>query len=408
MNYFNSHVRGGFCLYLHPHCMLIFCRWVSLIILLVYILIITKPVFTTLLIVFMFFYRKNFKSIIYSIFFLASSLFTQDLDSLYFGDDNSLDIATWNIEWFPKNDQATIDYVSEIIQQLDLDIIAIQEVDDTIMFDQMLNALQAYTGYYQSTWFAGLAFIYKTEIVEINDIYEIYTTSSYWSTFPRSPMVMDFNFMDKNYFIINNHFKCCGDGIIDFDDTSDEETRRYAAINLIKEYIDNNLENNRVIVLGDLNDNIAEEPANNVFQEILNDSINYFFADLEIAQGNSSEWSFPNWPSHLDHILITNELFQGLNNFEVQTIKIDEYLDGGWNQYDQNISDHRPVAIKFNNNFVSHYDINGDGILNDSDFIILLSFVLNNNGSIDSADINFDSEVNIFDLLLLSDFIQSI
>ena len=356
----------------------------------------------------MFFYRKYFKSIIYSIFFSASTLLTQDLDGLFFGDDNSLDIATWNIEWFPKNDQVTIEYVSEIIQQLDLDIIAIQEVDDTIMFDQMLNDLQAYTGYYQSSWFAGLAFIYKTGTVEINEIYEIYTTSPYWNVFPRSPMVMDINFMEENYFLINNHFKCCGDGIIDVDDTSDEENRRYAAINLIKEYIDNNLENNRVIVLGDLNDNIAEAPVNNVFQEVLNDSINYSFADLEIAQGSSSEWSYPTWPSHLDHILITNELFHGLNSFEVQTIKIDEYLDGGWSEYDQNISDHRPVAIKFNINFISPYDINGDGILNDSDLIILLSFVLNNNGPIDSVDINFDSEINIFDLLLLSDFIQDI
>ena len=29
---------------------------------------------------------------------------------------------TWNIEWFPKNDQITVDYVTEIIQQLDLDL----------------------------------------------------------------------------------------------------------------------------------------------------------------------------------------------------------------------------------------------------------------------------------------------
>ena len=317
--------------------------------------------------------RKNFKSIVQCIFFLSSTLSAQDLDGLSFGDDNSLDIATWNIEWFPKNDEVTIEYVSEIIQQLDLDIIAIQEVDDTILFDQMLNTLQAYTGYYESSWFAGLAFIYKTGIVEINDIYEIYTTSPYWSAFPRSPMVMDLDFMGENYFIINNHFKCCGDGIIDFDDASDEESRRYAAINLIKEYVDNNLENKRVIVVGDLNDNIAEAPINNVFQEVLYDSNNYLFADLEIAQGNSSEWSYPTWPSHLDHILITNELFQVLNSFEVQTIKVDEYLYGGWNEYDQNISDHRPVAIKFNINFDLPYDINGDGILNDSDLIILLS-----------------------------------
>ena len=41
---------------------------------------------------------------------------------------------------------------------------------------------------------------------------------------------------------------------------------------------------------------------NNVFENILNDSNNYRFVDLPIAQGNNSEWSFPNWPSHLDHI----------------------------------------------------------------------------------------------------------
>ena len=355
----------------------------------------------------MLFYRKNLKNIIYSIYFLAATLFAQDFEDLSFGDDNSLDVATWNIEWFPKNGQITIDYVTEIINLLDLDIIAIQEVDDTTMFDQMLDALPAYTGYYESSWFAGLAYIYKTGLVEINDIYEIYTTSPYWNAFPRSPMVMDINFMGENYFIINNHFKCCGDGLIDFDDTSDEENRRYAAINLIKEYIDNNLSDNNVIVLGDLNDNIAEAPPNNVFQEVLNDSTDYLFADLEISQGTSSEWSFPNWPSHLDHILITNELFNGLNNSEVQTIKIDEYLDGGWNEYDQNISNHRPVAIKFSINFVPSYDINDDGIINDSDFIILLSFVINGNGSMDSADINFDSVVDIFDLLLLSDFLQN-
>ena len=354
----------------------------------------------------MLFYREILKSIIFSSCFLIAALFAQDLEDLSFGDDNSLDIATWNIEWFPKNNQITIDYVTEIINLLDLDILAIQELDDTAMFDQMIDSLPAYLGYYESNWFAGLAYVYKTETVEINDIYEIYITSEYWNAFPRSPMVMDFNFMGENYFIINNHFKCCGDDILDYDDSSDEENRRYTAINLLKEYVDNNLSNNNVIVLGDLNDDIAEAPPNNVFQEVLDDSTHYRFADLEIAQGNSSEWSFPNWPSHLDHILITDELFSGQNNSSVQTIKIDEYLDGGWNEYDQNISDHRPVAIKFSFSFVPSYDINDDGIINESDFVLLLSFIINDNESIDLADINFDSAVDIFDLLLLSDFLQ--
>ena len=53
------------------------------------------------------------------IFYLFTFLIAQDLENLSFGDDNSLDIATWNIEWFPKNDQITVDYVAEIISLLE-------------------------------------------------------------------------------------------------------------------------------------------------------------------------------------------------------------------------------------------------------------------------------------------------
>ena len=344
---------------------------------------------------------KKYCFTLISLFLLSNSLLqSQDLEDLSFGEENYLDIATWNIEWFPKNGQTTVEYVSEIIEQIDLDILAIQELDDTEMFDQMLDALPAYTGYYESVWFAGLAYIYKTEVVEINDIYEIYTTSPFWSAFPRSPMVMDMNFMDENYFLINNHFKCCGDGFLDFNNESDEEKRRYNEANLLKEYIDVNLSNKNVIVLGDLNDDIAEAPENNVFQMILEDTENYLFADLDIANGSSSDWSFPTWPSHLDHILITNELFDELDNSDIQTIKIDEYLNGGWNEYDQNISDHRPVAIKFDFNTNFNGDINGDGTLNIQDIILIVTMVLSGDYT-SLADMNEDGIVNILDVVLV-------
>ena len=54
------------------------------------------------------------------------------------------------------------------------------------------------------------------------------------------------------------------------------------------------------------------------------------------------------------------------------------------------------------------YDINNDGVVNDSDFVIVLSLVINGNDSVSAADINFDSAVDIFDLLLLSDYLQNI
>ena len=341
---------------------------------------------------------------IITILYFNSILNAQDLDELYFGTDETFEVMTWNIEWFPKNDQITVDYVTQIIQALDVDILAIQEVDDTNMFNQMLNGLPEYTGYLESEWFAGLAYIYKTDVIEINDIYEIYTTSPYWSAFPRSPRLMDLNFMGENIFIINNHFKCCGDGILDFNNESDEEKRRFNANNLLKEYIETFLLDENVMVLGDLNDDIAEAPQNNVFQMFLDDTENYLFADIEIANGATSEWSYPSWPSHLDHILITNELFDELDNSDIQTIKIDEYLDGGWSEYDQNISDHRPVALKLDFGTSINGDVNQDGDVNILDVVSTVNIVLSGEYN-NLADFNNDGAVDVLDIVQLVNLI---
>ena len=350
--------------------------------------------------------------VIYAALFLFSvNLSAQDFDELEFGTDSTFEILTWNIEWFPKNGQITVDYVTQIIQALEIDVLAIQEVDDTDMFDQMLQNLTDYEGYYESAWFAGLAYIYKTDVVEINEIYEIYTTSPYWSPFPRSPMVMDMTYLGENILIINNHFKCCGDGYLDLDDPDDEETRRYLASNLLKEYIDTHFLNNNVIVLGDLNDILTDDTENNVFQMILNDSENYLFADMEIATGNSSEWSYPWLPSHIDHILITNELFNAFGNESstVQTIKIEEFMDGGFDEYYENISDHRPVALKLEFISQSEGDVNEDGVTDIYDVNIFVDFILGNQiptpSQIATADLNQDTIIDVMDIVLLVDLI---
>ena len=338
------------------------------------------------------------KNILLIIFLSVSS--SQDFDELFFGTDDALDIITWNIEWFPKNNQVTIDYVEQIIEALDVDILAIQEVDNISSFNQLINSLENYEGYLESSWFAGLAYIYNTQTIEINDIYEIYTTSPYWSPFPRSPMVMDMNFMNENYIIINNHLKCCGDDNMNLNDEDDEETRRYIASGLLKDYIDNYFPNSNVILLGDLNDNLTDSPNNNVFQMLLDDSENYLFTDMEIAQGSNSDWSYPNWPSHLDHILITNELFDMFDH--VETIRIDYFMDGGFNEYDQYISDHRPVALKISTNVNSLGDINLDGEINIADVVLVIGIILDVDNEYNPiADLNEDGIINIVDVVQL-------
>jgi len=289
------------------------------------------------------------------IFLISSQLLSaQTLNDLYFGSDTTFDIISWNIEWFPKNNN-TANKVQEILTRLEADVYALQEIDDTTLLKQVVSNIPGYECHFQSSYYGGLAYIYNTNTIQINSKYEIFTSQPYWNAFPRSPQILDCNFMGDNYIIINNHFKCCGDGVLNTNQYSDEENRRLQAVTFLKQYIDNTLSNKRVILLGDLNDELTDYPVNNVFQNFIIDNNNYLFTDIQIAQGSSTDWSYPTWPSHLDHILITNELFGDFQNPNslVSVIRVDDYM-GSWNNYDNNVSDHRPIGLKLSLNNLSY------------------------------------------------------
>ncbi len=294
------------------------------------------------------------KKIIF-IFLISSQLLSaQTLNDLYFGTDTTFDIISWNIEWFPKNNN-TANKVQEILTRLEADVYALQEIDDTTLLKQVVSNIPGYECHFQSSYYGGLAYVYNTNTIQINSKYEIFTSQPYWNAFPRSPQILDCNFMGDNYIIINNHFKCCGDGVLNINQYSDEENRRLQAVTFLKQYIDNTHSNKRVILLGDLNDELTDNSVNNVFQDFIIDNNNYLFTDIQIAQGNSADWSYPTWPSHLDHILITNELFGDFQNSNslVSVIRVDDYM-GSWSNYDNNVSDHRPIGLKLNLNNLSY------------------------------------------------------
>lgn len=282
--------------------------------------------------------------------FSSTIIFGQSLKDLSFGEDASFEAITWNLEFFPKNNQITIDSTALAISRLDADVFALQEIDDVDAFEELANSLPNYQGYIIPDNYGNLTLAYLVkENIEVVNHLSIYTSSSYNSMFAgRPPYMIEVVHNGTTYHLINVHFKCCGDGNLNTSDYSDEEYRRLQASNQIKTYIDTFLPNDNVIVLGDYNDLLEEGESNNVFQSIIDDTENYLFADMLIAQQTSSNWSFPSWPSHLDHILISNELIDDFNNSynNVQTILMDNYFSNGFYGYDNCISDHRPVAIK--------------------------------------------------------------
>jgi len=284
--------------------------------------------------------------IIFLLLINAQFLNAQSLKDLQFGTDSTFEVVSWNIEWFPKNGQVTADSVKTILQSLAADVYALQEINDTTLLKQVVSTIPGYACHFKFSHYGGLAYVYNTNTVQVNAKYEIYTSQPYWNAFPRSPQVLELTFNNEDYVIVDNHLKCCGDGVLDLNDTSDEENRRLRAINLLKTYIDSIFSNDKVIVVGDWNDILTDPTSNNVFNSFLNDS-DYLFVDFPIALGSSANFSFPTWPSHLDHILISDELFADFSkpNSELSCIRIDDYMSS-WSAYDYNISDHRPVGLK--------------------------------------------------------------
>ena len=260
------------------------------------------------------------------------------LYTLKFGTDETLDIITWNIENFPKSNSLTVDYLYQLIIELDADIIALQEIGSNTYFNNLVETLDGWNGERTSGAY-GLAYIYKSEL-EILDIYEIDELNKY--EFSRTPYMLAVSWENEIVYIINNHYKCCGDGIINYSNTSDEEYRRLQSIQMTKTYLDTFYAYQSVVVLGDMNDELSDSKSNNVFTKFIDDEY-YEFTDYDIAIGTSSYWSFPNWPSHLDHILITNELFD--NHDTTYTVLVEKNFSS-WAEYENIISDHRPIGIR--------------------------------------------------------------
>jgi len=281
-----------------------------------------------------------------------NSLSAQDFEGLKYGTDSTFDIGSWNLKEFPTNKDNTLIHLTKILKKIDLDVIAIQKIKDSLKFIELAELNPEYKAYWKINYILGLGFLVKKNI-EVIEIKEIFNFPKYWSIFPRAPLILEIIENGNKIIIINNHLKCCGDGILDTNDSKDEETTRINAIKLLKKYVDENYQNEKVILLGDFNDNLADDPQNNIFGEILNDN-NYTILDYNIAFKDSTYWSYPSWPSHIDHIIINNNLeseFNLLNknsiNEAVKVLKIDDYYQNGLFDYFKNISDHRPIVAKF-------------------------------------------------------------
>jgi len=250
--------------------------------------------------------------------------------------ESTLDIVTWNVEQYPL-DADTPAAIKFSLDTMKADIIAFQEVKTpNNMIEAVIDSLPDWEFVYADVRYnLELGFAYRPEeIVSIASLELLFPDES--DPFPREPVFTTIEHVSGlKVNLINIHLKCCDNG----------EERRAVASQLLKEYVDSNLGDEATIILGDFNDEIDD--AQNPFINFIDDNANYRFADMEIATGNSENWSYPSFGpegSHIDHILISNELFD--LEIETKTLLLDDCIS----RYEYNVSDHLPVMTSFSTN----------------------------------------------------------
>ena len=105
------------------------------------------------------------------------------------GTEATLDVATWNIEWFgdesdnrgPSDDARQLANVQAVIEQADIDLWGVQEIADAQNFEALLDALgDGYDGMLATqSGTQRIGFIYKTDVFSNITFQHLLTTASF-------------------------------------------------------------------------------------------------------------------------------------------------------------------------------------------------------------------------------------
>lgn len=262
--------------------------------------------------------------------------------ALLLGGKTTLEIMTWNLEWFPRSGAQTITAVRQIVDTLAVDLIAIQEIADTTAFRTLIDSLDGYRGLYSPDTYGDsyqkTGILYRQDIVRVDGHYALFTDDAY--AFPRPPMryalTAQKDGVTFDFVLIVVHLKAGSGG--------ENIARRQAAAEELKEYVDARIawdDEQDYIIAGDWNDEIDDPPASNAFTAFV-DSPDHEFLTATLA-GDLHNASYPSLGALIDHILISADVREEWAGGRIHTQRLDEV----YSDYFRSVSDHLPVMATF-------------------------------------------------------------
>jgi len=272
------------------------------------------------------------------------------------GNDNILEIATWNIEWFgstsqqPSNDALQLSNARKVIVESEIDFWGVQEISSTSAFEELLSELGPnYDGELATnSGTQRVGFIYNTDVIRVRQVRHVLESAEFEFAF-RPPLQMEVDVMLPDTTVtmtfIVVHMKAFAD--------QDSYDRRQDASTRLKNHIDfTTLSSKPVVVLGDFNDELTNSifrSQTTPYDNFLQDADNYKFLSYPLEMdgfGSFCSGSSCNTQSSIvDHILITDELFAEVDITAPAGVL--EQAPDVINAYGASTSDHLPVYARF-------------------------------------------------------------
>lgn len=257
------------------------------------------------------------------------------------GSATTFDLATWNIEFFPKADRSP-QFLTNLIASLQLDLIAVEEIADTAAFDEVMTRLPDHTGVlsshtYDNGSYQKIGFIYREGTVSLSALELLFEDDTY--AFPRPPVKTTVTVQGEGgasleFIAIAVHLKA---GL----DPEDAIRRELAIAKLdtyLRELIATGMED-EIVVLGDFNEVVTTELGRQVLAAFLGAPTDYTI--------ESEPWALDGGVSFipasvmLDHIVTTAGLDAEVGNAVVVVPPLDTLVS----RYDADLSDHLPVTL---------------------------------------------------------------
>jgi len=257
------------------------------------------------------------------------------------GGPDTLDLATWNIENFPKSDR-TIGVAADLIASLDLDLVVCEEIASVTAWDELVARLPDHAGVlsshrYTPTDYQKIGVLYREDLITASTGELLFVDDPY--AFPRPPLLVHLTLAGgATLDVVGVHLKA--------GTAPEDRDRRAAAVRALDTWLRAQVDaggEDEIVVLGDFNATLdpARDDLAQVWPPIVDAPDRYRIRTTELEAADQT--SFLPSGVILDHIVTTAGLADEIGTRAAVIPDVAATVV----RYEADVSDHVPVALTF-------------------------------------------------------------